>query len=352
MVKLIVHIGNGKTGSSSIQKTLLKAHARLSAQNVTYLGIMLEHARNVVRPAWQLVSGSKRFFHETPSETATAQLTDLLDQELQKLDSEGVTKAIWSNEWILTRPQAILPCLQELQRRGVPVEIQCYVRRHDKWAQSAYAQWGLKDKQYPGPIRDFASWSAIFGDRDFRFAPSLEVWEGTFGADLRVFNFDRAGDVVQHFLAANGVTDIPTINDNISPDPVVTAAQAVFNSRARAAVLPGEFDRLRALAEKSDENAAYLPMLDQLAPSAATLGDIVRDRSEDIARIDALLQRSGEPVLSFDPAPQPLGHPSSWDMDQLILKFIFGLAEEVAHLRKQVVNLQSKVAADPPKSGQ
>lgn len=352
MVKLIVHIGNGKTGSSSIQKTLLEAHARLAAQNVIYLGIMLEHARNVVRPAWQFVGGSARFFDETPSETATAQLIDLLDEELHKLAGEGITKAIWSNEWILTRPQAILPCLQELQHRGVPVEIQCYVRRHDKWAQSAYAQWGLKHKSYSGPIRDFATWLVDRGDRDFRFAPSLEVWEGTFGADLRVFNFDKAGDVVQHFLAANGIKDIPSINDNVSPDPVVTAAQAVFNSRARAAVLPAAFDRLRALAEKSDENAAYLPTLDQLAPSAATLGDIVRDSAEDIARIDALLQRSGEPVLSLDPAPQPLGHPSSWDMDQLILKFIFGLADEVAQLSEQVANLQAKVAADPPKSGQ
>lgn len=351
-MKLIVHIGHGKTGSSSIQKTLLAAQPRLAAQNVTYLGMMLEYARNVVRPAWQVDSGSDRFFDETPSETATAELIDLLDQELQNLAGEGITKAIWSNEWILTRPQAILPCLQELQRRGVPVEVQCYVRRHDKWAQSAYAQWGLKHKSYPGPIRDFASWLAVFGDRDFRFAPSLAIWEGTFGSDLRVFNFDRAGDVVQHFLATNGITNIPSIHDNVSPDPVVTAAQAVFNSRARLAVLPEAFGRLLALAEKSDENAVYLPLLDQLVPSAATLEDIVRDRAEDIAKIDALLQRSGEPVLSFDPAPVPLGHPSSWDMDQLLLKLIFGLANEVEQLKRQMAFLQAKVAADPPKNGQ
>lgn len=344
MVKLIVHIGHGKTGSSSIQQSLLAARSQLVAQNVKYLGLMLEHAHSAQNFAWQVMSGSDRFFDNTPPDTANAQLTALLDSELQQLAAQKVETAIWSNEWILTRSRSVLPALQELQRRGHVIELQCYVRRHDKWAQSAYAQWGLKHKTYQGHIRDFASWLPVFGDRDFRFAPSLSIWEAAFGTDLRVFNFDTAGDVVQHFMSINGLKDVPSIHENISPDATITAAQAVFNGRSKAPVLPMAFDRIQILAEKSDENRGTLPPLDRLAPSVEALAALVRDRAEDISRLNTLLLRSGEPPLSFDTPPRQMQHPSPWEMDQLLLKLIFGLADEVEQLRGQVAALQ-KIAA-------
>ena len=39
---LTIHVGFGKTGSSSIQKTLQENKLELQAQNVRYLGYMLE----------------------------------------------------------------------------------------------------------------------------------------------------------------------------------------------------------------------------------------------------------------------------------------------------------------------
>lgn len=66
MVKLIVHIGNGKTGSSSIQETLLAGRQALADQGVVDLGLMLEHGQNAVCPAWQQRSESDAFFMVVP----------------------------------------------------------------------------------------------------------------------------------------------------------------------------------------------------------------------------------------------------------------------------------------------
>lgn len=353
MVKLVVHIGHGKTGSTSIQQSLLAARPALATQGVHYLGLMLEHAQNAPRPAWQIMSGSNQFFDGTDPATANAELLAVLESELARLERAGVARAIWSNEWLLERSRSVLPALCDLKRRGQAIEIQCYVRRHDKWAQSAYAQWGLKHKSYAGPIRDFASWLPVFGDREFRFAPALAIWEAAFGTDLRVFNFDAAGDVVQHFLAANGLHDVESITENVSPDPAITAAQTVFNTMRRDQVLPTAFDGVQNMLRRHDQTGgAPLPPIDRLMPSAGVLHDLVRDRAADIAQIDAMLARSGEPPLAFDSPPRQTLHPSPWEMDQLMLKLIFALTAELGGLRHQVATLQKQLAdqTTPPKT--
>ncbi|WP_096788028.1 hypothetical protein [Rhodobacter sp. CZR27] len=348
MVKLVIHVGHGKTGSTSIQQSLEAARDRLAAQGVQYLGLMLEHAATAERPRWQVQTGSNAFFQDTPPEEANAQLLRVLGDEADRLAAAGIRTAIWSNEWLFTRSRWVLGALLALQDRGLEIEVQCYVRRHDEWAQSAYAQWGLKHKSYEGPVRDFASWLETFGDRQFRFAPALAAWDGAFGPAFKVFNFDAAADVVHHFLNRNGLGELPTVKDNISPDRTLMVTQAVYNGRRRAQVPPHAFNAIRTLLERHDQNNATLPPLDQLAPSAEALQQLVQERRDDIERIDALLRRTGEPPLSFERPPRPARHPSSWEMDQLMLKLIFALSEELVQLRRQVAGLREQVGGTSP----
>ena len=345
MVKLVVHIGHGKTGSSSIQRSLLEAKTRLSSQGVKYLGLMLEHAGNSDRPAWQVRSGSDRFFYNTPAAQANLELAPILAQELAALEKQNIAVAVWSNEWLLSRPGHTIDALKSVQAAGYDIEVQCYVRRHDKWALSAYAQWGLKHKSYVGPIRNFSNWLSVFGERDFRFSPSLALWEAAFGNRLSLFNFDAAGDVVQHFMQVNGLKDITSINENVSSDPVLAVAQSVFNARKAGQVLPGAFDAIVSMAERGDENRMTLPMLDELMPSAEMLNQMVNDRADDIAKVNALLIRSGEPPLSFDTPPKLVRHPSPWETDQFILKLLYSIAEEAGQMRNHIAVLQQQVVA-------
>ena len=45
-IELILHIGAGKTGTSSIQETLRNNSLALNDQHVKYLGLMLEFAEH------------------------------------------------------------------------------------------------------------------------------------------------------------------------------------------------------------------------------------------------------------------------------------------------------------------
>lgn len=341
MVKLIVHIGHGKTGSSSIQETLLASRQALTDQGVAYLGLMLEHSQNTVRPAWQQRSGSDAFFAvDHDSAHANDELFAVLQEALSLLDAHGVTRAIWSNEWLAQRSRMVLPALQRVAAQGHTIEIQCYIRRHDKWAISAYSQWGLKHKNYAGPIRRFADWLPIFGGRGMRFAGDLAPWDNVFGQDLRVFNFDAVGDVVEHFLMVNHLQGIVPIRDNVSPPSVEIAAQAVFNSRSEAPVRPFEYGRIAALLQRETTRGDSLPTIDALFPDAKTLADILEERCDDIAALDQMLQRSGQPRLDFSDPPRQTRHPDPWEMEQYILRLLFGLADEVRDLRQQVVELR------------
>jgi len=264
---------------------------------------------------------------------------------MDKLKIDGYRLAIWSNEWILERPDKVLPVLLDLEKSGIDLEIQAFVRRHDKWAASAYTQWGLRHKIYAGPILPFDQWLAKIGNNITNFFPVISRWSNAFPERFRIMNFDAAGDVVQHFTFVNGLKDIVSIHENVSPDAAFLLAQALFNTRSKAPVLPTAFDKIQALAHRADENRIILPRLDSLAPSAETLAALIRDRAEDIAEINKLLIRSGEPRLSFDTPPRQTEHPSCWEMNQLLLKLVFNLAEDVSQLKELIFALEKQLDA-------
>lgn len=343
-MKLIVHVGHGKTGSSSIQQSLKVVRDRLGQQGVHYLGLMLEYAQTEQRKPWQSESGSGLFFDQMDAEQASAELLAVLESEVEQLRTAGIKRAIWSNEWLLERSQRVLPVLKALEERGLEIEIQCYVRRHDKWIQSAYAQWGLKHKSYTGQVRAFENWLPVFGSRDFRFAPAISLWD-TFGDNLRLFNFDAVDDVVQHFLSVNKITEIESKTENVSPDPVTMCAQAVFNSMKQDEVLPSAYATIERLLRRHEQIISYTPPLNELFPSADALASLVRERADDIAKVNVLLAKSGEPLLSFESPPKLATHPSSWEVDRHLYKLVFALNEEINQMRHQISMLQEASSA-------
>lgn len=344
-MKLVIHIGHGKTGSSSIQRSLLAATAKIEAQGIKYLGLMLENASTGRHNDWQVNTGSDLFFEKVPLEVASENLFALLDTELKTLIDKGYKKAIWSNEWILERPGKIIPAIKRLNIPNLEIEFQAYIRRHDKWALSAYTQWGLRHKIYPGPIMGFEDWVKHYGISITHFYPVLRPWIDNFPNKVRLMNFDAAKDVVQHFLAVNSIYGVPTKRDNIAPPDSVIISQALFNSRSKDPIFPVAFEEALESVESWNENQPEFATFEQLMPTQDVLQSLVRDRADDIHHVNALLVQSGEPPLSFDtPIRQPK-NPSSWDMDQLMLKLIFSLIEQVNDVKSEVKLLQNQLAS-------
>jgi hypothetical protein len=327
--RLVVHIGSGKTGTSSIQETLRAGAAALRAGGTAYLGLMLEGA-GPQRFPWQTPNGSDAFFRSLEPAAAAEQAYQVLAEALPALGAQGITRAIWSNEWMFQRPAAVLPALLRLQAEGVRLEVVCYVRRIDAWLYSAYVQWGVKDKQHRGPVKPFREWRK---GRDFAFHRHVAAWAERLGASLKLRNFDASGDVVADFLRDfAGGADLPQRRENETPYPALLAAWMVHNSGLEGPARP---QRFAALARPSGvlRPPEGVQPLSAMLPSEADLAVARAEHREDTARLNALLAAQGQPPLETEGALREVVLPDPWDMQVLLLRMVLSLQAQVEELK-------------------
>ena len=116
-ISLLVHIGHGKTGSTSIQQTLLKNRDAMLERGIAYLGRMLEHCETSEPKEWQHADGAVRLLHQMPADTAGQEIYSVLTEELDRLKTIGVHTAIWSNEAFFARREAVCDALEKLRER-------------------------------------------------------------------------------------------------------------------------------------------------------------------------------------------------------------------------------------------
>lgn len=330
-MRLVAHIGAGKTGSSSIQGELERVADTLAEHRMKYLGLMLEHASTDEKFSWQKPPGSPLFFLQLPQEQAIKELEKALSVEIETARRDGIDTLIWSNEWMFERADRILPALRRTRDDGVEVQIVAYARQHDRWIASAYIQWGIKNKTYPGPIRGFSDW--IKG-RSFSVAQILAPWLKAFGDNVNVYNFDAANDVVAHFFDKIDVPYSTSIRENVSPPPADLAAWAVFNNRFKDQVPENRFASFLRRLRRFRENAYAAPDLASLLPTVEELkhqSDLYRD---DRAFVNQLLAKSGEPEMSAMEEIKPPRSPSSWEMDRLMLEMLFQMDARLSALER------------------
>jgi hypothetical protein len=332
-MKLLVHVGVGKTGSSSIQSALESSGEKLAAHYMKYLGIMLEHGLYEPKAAWQKTGGSLLFFMKIPEANAINQLKRVLKSEIQLHADSGLETLIWSNEWIGERADRVIPALKLVESEGVDVEIVLYVRRHDRWIVSSYIQWGIKNKTYPGPIRNFDDW---LKGREFRYKAILQSWLDAFGEKVTVLNYDAAGDVTQHFFSRLGIPGLETDRENVSPSTDRLAAWAVFNNRFSDAAPEQRFKQLLQRMDRTKQTSADVPKLEDLFPNAEQVAPLRDLYANDSQFVNTILAKSGEPLLANDGDIRAPDAPTPWEMDRLLLDMIFHLQERVTILEKRL----------------
>lgn len=298
--RLIVHIGAGKTGTTSIQDTLRHSQALLNEQDAIYFGINFENS-----PAkhfeWQRVSGAEAF-HALPPKAGTNQLLKVLRTARAAALERGYKMGIWSSEWLLSRPRSVIPALQEIASEdGTDILVIAYVRRHDAWIRSSYVQWGLKHKTYSGDVVSFSQFRDMRA-KTLNFADLLQPWHEAFGKRLMVRNFDVAGDVVIDFVKSIGLdsSKLTLRHSNESPSDEELFLRSMFNKQFGGKVKPLEFSDVLGLKQlhvdtrPDDWLASMLPKPQEL--------EAVRETSLiDRERINKLLQDSGQPPLATSP---------------------------------------------------
>lgn len=97
--RLTVHVGAGKTGTSSIQATLLSNQSELNEQGIHYMGLMLEQAP-LKKYLWQKQRDTEAF-SELDGETRRQQALEVIRNSVKKFQDKGISHAIWSNESFL-----------------------------------------------------------------------------------------------------------------------------------------------------------------------------------------------------------------------------------------------------------
>lgn len=339
--ELLVHIGAGKTGSTSIQFTLRQSHEALAAKGLAYLGLTLEEAAAAQGRDWSVQGSPQAFFQAKDGKRADEEMIATALTELKDLAAKGVTRAIWSNEAYLTRGPRMLPVMRRLAEAGVRIVPVCYVRRHDEWARSGYVQFGIKYKSYPGPLRNFADWVA---GHDLAYAPSLAAWGADF-PNLEIYNYDAIDNVALHFLDRVGIPELPIVRANERPSNALLSAWAVFNGRLDSRVLPQAFQKFAARLKVLAPRGEPVPPLSELVPTAAQLAEVRQSYAADMAQVNALLQAQGQPPMEQSDLAAPDANVSPWEMDRMMLTMIFSLQRQVTELEEELARLK---AGQPP----
>lgn len=333
--ELIAHIGSGKTGSSSIQKTLSSNAETLKDHKVHYLGLMCEQAPEH-QYSWQKPAGWPEWL-KLPPERAGHELLEVLAKSIGILKESGISKAIWSNESIFGNHQKILPILHELHKMGAKISIIVYIRRHDSWLRSAYLQWGLKHKTYKGPVKSFNEWIKTQG---VNFSGGLKPWIEADWINLAVRNFDTCDDVVRDFLAYYEIdAGIALKRENETPHPVALSLWATFNSQFEEPMLPVHLQRLLQQSGILDQEPIDCDF-GSLLPSDADIADASKTCEEDKHAVNTILERFGQPPLVETPLSTKQYHVNQNQINAALLLMLKKQNEQINSLRNRLLKLE------------
>lgn len=335
--ELLLHIGAGKTGSTSIQFTLKNARPALEEQGTIYTGLMLELIPGARKHDWCADGAPQKYFRAEDREKTNEEVYRVIRGALEQYAAQGIRQVIWSNEAFLSRWDHILGVIERLAKDGVPIRVICYVRRHDKWARSGYVQFGIKYKTYPGPVRSFAEW---INSQDIGYARNLTAWHRAFPGKVEVYNFDVVEDVASHFLEKAGLKDIEVVRANDSPSNALLAAWATFNSRFETQVLPSAFTRIAKPLRILNPRGGAVPAIDKLLPTPQELLEVQDRYREDLEEVNKLLVAQGEPPMVFDMPEDKSRVASAWDIDHMLLHMVFALQKQVLDLQEEVEALK------------
>lgn len=286
-LKLILHIGAGKTGTSSIQKTLQTNQLVLKKRGIEYLGLMLENVEQRLY-SWQKPSDIE-IFHSLPQEEIDIAIYKIFQGIIKKSEINNTHTLIWSNESFFHRCDKLFPALKRLILEGLEIQFVAYVRQYDLWAKSAYVQWGIKHKTIEGEILPFNQW---IKPRMPKFYISLKRLEDLFPRQLCVRNMDGTIDVVKdfyHFSKLN-TDDFIEVRTNKSPDHEELFLRTLFNNQFTGQVLPMKFDNF--IGKYMTIKQTPTEYLKSYLPTEKDLNEVLISAEKDRVLLNTLLRAS------------------------------------------------------------
>ncbi len=230
-VDLTLHIGTGKTGTTTIQKFLRTNSDALGKQGILYplsagvtrhgrFGLYVTPEESVARdPLW----------HDEPADTPASFHRDFRSELLAEIARAGLSRVLISDEGLYGAPAATLRRLRQvIDAHFGQLRLVCYLRRQDDHLASRYQQVVKMGETRRLAVRtqemdlshtyDYASrldlWTRLVGCPDFvvrRFEPESFV-----DASLIADFLDAAGIT----LDPAGLTPVPAMNESLDAESV------------------------------------------------------------------------------------------------------------------------------------
>lgn len=144
-MKLVVHVGMGKTGTSALQYFLDSEEKELRRNGIVYVGTRLQNAIK-----------DTPIYHQ-----GDVNRVSLLERGLSLLEKNlsrgagSIKSVVWSNEAFSMgyNPREVVRCLIDFVDSSeifTSIKFLLVLRRQDEWVESAYKQWAMKHKTNHG----------------------------------------------------------------------------------------------------------------------------------------------------------------------------------------------------------
>lgn len=235
MIKLFLHVGMGKTGTSSIQAALNNNKAILQKHNIRYLGMWFDF----IDPAFEGWGNQAKFFDASEAETKAYALK-AAEVFAESAAQQGITTFVLSNEGLWGRAASLKLFLDAIADQ-VEVSVVGYVRNPMDWLPSAYAQWGIVDKVNPGVGPGYGE----LARRHVKWYKDAFSWADTFGDRFVLRDYSSIENVVDDFASLIGVPET-LVQERVYErrSNAELALRSLFNKRYEGSVAPGFFDKM------------------------------------------------------------------------------------------------------------
>lgn len=322
-MQIIFHIGMGKTGTSSIQQSLVESKSALAAQKIRYLGMWF----NEVDQAYRGFDGLVAFFADAAADPAGMALR-FRDVCAALAERDGTETFIISNEGLFGHASAATPFMCAL-RALMDVSLVLYVRDPRAWLPSAYTQWGIRHKEQPGEVQPFEKRARkLVGQYG-----GVRIWREALADNLNVREHAKGLDVVQDFADVIGVPLNPPAERVLErAEDAEVLLRALFNNRFKDPVLPDRFSRV---------------VLNNSKRPTTDIGEMI-ERCFDMSALDDVLDGAGDDLsylsdtLGFDFATSG-DTPSAPDADALRARLIDYLVEIMMQQSLRIQKLERQV---------
>lgn len=337
-MNIIIHNGHGKTGSSSIQSSLNVNKEILNNNKIFYVGLNFEYSP-FKKYAWQKPYGWPLLIELTQKEINN-QLYEVLHNTINQLTELEYNTIIWSNESLFTAVSSLTSVLDLISKEHNVLAI-TYLRRHDRWVDSAYKQWGIKHKAEKGVVIPFSTWSS----KNIAYSSLLDTWSCIEGIELKVMNFDESKDVCTSFFKNINIDsqNLKFIRSNESPTPEILSMYALYNSLFDEAVLPSQLDPLIKKYELKNLKSHGVD-LNTIFPCQDELEAILEKYSDDIDKVNSFFSLSNQ--AHFDKNFVKKDAARKVSSDQIISMLIHVVNEqtkEISELSSMYKELADKV---------